>query len=46
DKPLVLDQISQEADSNENENIPIEKWCAPAGFSLDFDDPSLKKTRD
>ncbi|CAJ0834488.1 17528_t:CDS:2, partial [Entrophospora sp. SA101] len=44
DKPLVLDQISQEADSNENENIPIEKWCAPAGFSLDFDDPSLKKT--
>src|SRR6185369_15979848 len=35
DKPLVSDQISQEADSDKDDNVPIEKWCAPAGFSLD-----------
>ncbi|CAJ0766011.1 4839_t:CDS:1, partial [Entrophospora sp. SA101] len=47
DKSSVSDQISQEVDSNEGGNEPLEdEWHAPAGFSLDFDDPSLKKTRD
>ena len=43
DKPLVSDQISQEADSNESDNDPLEEWHAPAGFSLDSDDSTLKK---
>ena len=34
DKSLVSDQISQEVDSDKDDNVPIEKWCAPAGFSL------------
>ncbi|RIB07773.1 hypothetical protein C2G38_2252421 [Gigaspora rosea] len=43
DKPLIPDQIFQEMDGNEDDNIPFEKWYAPAGFNLDSDDPSLKK---
>ncbi|CAJ0833396.1 14298_t:CDS:2 [Entrophospora sp. SA101] len=43
DKPSVSDQISQEAECDEDKNVPFEKWCAPADFSSDFDDPSLKK---
>ena len=39
-KPLVSDQISQEANSNESDNDPLEEWHAPAGFSLDS---TLKK---
>ena len=39
DKPLVPDQISQEADSNEDNNEPLEEWHAPASFSLDSDSP-------
>ncbi len=51
-KPLVLDQNSQEVDSNEGGNEPFEKWCAPADFSLlqsngalplDSDNSTLKK---
>jgi hypothetical protein len=45
-KPLVSDQISQETDSNEDDNVPLEEWHAPAGFSLDSDDPTLKKTHE
>ncbi|CAJ0887540.1 5501_t:CDS:2 [Entrophospora sp. SA101] len=41
DKPLVSDQISQEMDSDKN--VPFEKWCAPADFSLDSDNSTLKK---
>ena len=43
DKPLVSNQISQETDSDKDDNVPIEKWCAPAGFSLDSDNSTLKK---
>ena len=43
DKPLVSDQILQEADSDNDDNIPFEKWCAPSGFSLDSDNLLLKK---
>ena len=43
DKPLVPNQISQEVDSNERDNDPLEEWHAPAGFSLDSVDLSLKK---
>ena len=43
DKPLVPDQISQEADSNKSDNDPLEEWHAPVGFSLDSVDLSLKK---
>ncbi|CAG8635416.1 1572_t:CDS:2 [Paraglomus brasilianum] len=43
-KPLVSDQISQNTNSNESEdNESLEKWHAPAGFSLDSDDSTLKK---
>ncbi|CAG8481667.1 3603_t:CDS:2 [Cetraspora pellucida] len=42
-KPLVSDQISQEADSNESDNDPLEEWHAPAGFRLDSDNLTLKK---
>src|SRR5207237_9023988 len=41
-KPPVSDQIYQKIDSDEDDNIPFEKWHAPAGFSLDSDDSSLK----
>ena len=44
-KPLVSDQISQEADSNESDNNPLEEWHAPAGFSLDSKNSTLKKKR-
>ncbi|CAH1769694.1 4228_t:CDS:2, partial [Entrophospora sp. SA101] len=44
DKPSVSDQISQEVDSNEGGNEPLEdEWHAPAGFSLDSDNLTLKK---
>ncbi|CAJ0868291.1 6210_t:CDS:2 [Entrophospora sp. SA101] len=52
DKSSVSDQISQEAECDENKNVPFEKWCAPAGFSLlqsngalplDSDNSTLKK---
>ena len=42
-KPLVSDQILQEADSDNDDNIPFKKWCASAGFSLDSDNSTLKK---
>ena len=42
-KPLVSDQLSQETDSDKDNNIPLEEWHAPVGFSPDSDDPSLKK---
>ncbi|CAG8804755.1 25021_t:CDS:2, partial [Gigaspora rosea] len=29
-QPLIPDQISQEADSNESDNDPLEEWHAPA----------------
>ncbi|CAJ0908417.1 20344_t:CDS:2, partial [Entrophospora sp. SA101] len=41
---LVSDQISQEVDSNEGGNEPLEEeWHAPADFSLDSDNSTLKK---
>ncbi|CAG8679829.1 8494_t:CDS:1, partial [Paraglomus brasilianum] len=43
DKPLISDQISQEADSDRDNNITLEEWHAPAGFSLDSDNSTLKK---
>jgi len=43
DKPSVSDQISQEAECDEDKNVPFEKWCAPADFSLDSDNSTLKK---
>ncbi|CAJ0844820.1 5750_t:CDS:2 [Entrophospora sp. SA101] len=44
DFPSVSDQISQEVDSNEGGNEPLEdEWHAPAGFSLDSDNLTLKK---
>ncbi|CAJ0830481.1 10897_t:CDS:2 [Entrophospora sp. SA101] len=46
DKSSVSDQISQEVDSNEGGNEPLEdEWHAPAGFSLDSDNSTLKKKR-
>ena len=45
-KPLVSDQISQEVDSDKDDSIPLEKWHAPAGFSSDSVDLSLKKTHE
>src|SRR5438128_9610283 len=43
-KPLVSDQISQDTNSNESEdNESLEKWHAPAGFSLDSDNSTFKK---
>ncbi|CAG8655610.1 7284_t:CDS:2, partial [Paraglomus brasilianum] len=45
-RPLVSDQISQETDSDKDDNITFEEWHAPAGFNLDFDDSSLKKTHE
>ncbi|CAG8626652.1 9672_t:CDS:2 [Paraglomus brasilianum] len=35
----------EEADSNESDNDPLEEWHAPAGFSLDSDNSTLKKKR-
>ena len=43
DKPLVSDQISQETDSDKDDNITLEEWHAPVGFSLDSDNSTLKK---
>ena len=43
DKSLASDQISQKIDSDEDDNIPEEKWHAPVGFSLDSDNSALKK---
>ncbi|CAJ0906455.1 13469_t:CDS:2, partial [Entrophospora sp. SA101] len=52
DKSSVSDQISQEAECDEDKNVPFEKWCAPADFSLlqsngalplDSDNSTLKK---
>ncbi|CAJ0750215.1 13911_t:CDS:1, partial [Entrophospora sp. SA101] len=52
DKSSVSDQISQEAECDENKNVPFEKWCASADFSLlqsnealplDSDNSTLKK---
>ena len=45
DKPLVSNQISQETDSNEDNNVPLEEWHAPVGFSPDSDDSLLKKKK-
>ncbi|CAG8592185.1 20674_t:CDS:2 [Cetraspora pellucida] len=42
-KPLVSDQILQEVDSDKDDSIPLEEWHAPAGFSSDSVDSSLKK---
>ncbi|CAJ0763059.1 19265_t:CDS:2 [Entrophospora sp. SA101] len=41
DKSSVSDQISQEAECDEDKNVPLEKWCAPVNFSLDS--TTLKK---
>ena len=43
DKSLTSDQISQETDRDEDNNEPLEEWHAPAGFSLDSDNSTLKK---
>ena len=41
DKPLVSDQLSQETDSDKDDNITLEEWHAPARFIPDSDDSSL-----
>ncbi|CAJ0745870.1 434_t:CDS:2, partial [Entrophospora sp. SA101] len=41
DKSLVSDQISQETDSDKDDNITLEEWHAPARFIPDSDDSSL-----
>ncbi len=44
DKPLVSDQISQEADSYEGGNESFEEeWHAPTDFSLESTNSTLKK---
>ncbi|CAJ0922627.1 10813_t:CDS:2 [Entrophospora sp. SA101] len=44
DKSLVSDQISQEVDSNEGDNEPLEEeWHAPMDFSLESTNSTLKK---
>ncbi|CAJ0627375.1 5132_t:CDS:2 [Entrophospora sp. SA101] len=43
DKSLVSDQISQETDSDKDDNITLEEWHAPARFIPDSDDSTLKK---
>jgi hypothetical protein len=42
-KSLVSDQILQETNRDENNNVPFDKWCTPAGFSLDSANLTLKK---
>ena len=42
-KPLISDQISQEADIDKDDNITLEEWHAPAGFSLKSTNSTLKK---
>jgi len=46
DRLLVFDQISQEADSDKDDNITLEEWHAPAGFSLESTNSTLKKMRE
>ena len=41
DKPLVSDQLSQETDSDKDDNITLEEWHAPARSIPDSDDSSL-----
>ncbi|CAJ0747753.1 16280_t:CDS:1, partial [Entrophospora sp. SA101] len=41
DKSSVSDQISQETDSDKDDNITLEEWHAPARFIPDSDDSSL-----
>ncbi|CAJ0762039.1 6915_t:CDS:2, partial [Entrophospora sp. SA101] len=41
DKSLVSNQISQETDSDKDDNITLEEWHAPARFIPDSDDSSL-----
>ena len=43
DRHLVRDQISQETDSDKDDSISVEKWGAPAGFSPESDNLTLKK---
>ncbi|CAG8624955.1 5240_t:CDS:2 [Paraglomus brasilianum] len=43
DKPLVSDQLSQETDSDKDNNVPLEEWHAPVGFSSDSNNSTLKK---
>ncbi|CAG8597682.1 9265_t:CDS:2 [Paraglomus brasilianum] len=43
DKPLISNQIPQNIDGSEDDNIPFEKWCTPAGFSLNSENLTLKK---
>ncbi|CAG8563147.1 1453_t:CDS:10 [Cetraspora pellucida] len=43
DKPLISDQISQKVDSNEDDNIPLEEWCAFTDSSLDSVNLTLAK---
>jgi len=41
-KPLVSDQISQEADSDKDgSSVLFDEWCATAGFSPDSDNSTL-----
>ena len=40
---LISEQISQNIDSDEDDNVLFEKWCAPAGFSLKSPLETLKK---
>ena len=42
-KSLISDQISQETDSDKDDNITLEEWHAPAGFNLDSTNSTLKK---
>ncbi|CAJ0824403.1 5346_t:CDS:2 [Entrophospora sp. SA101] len=41
DKSSVSDQISQETDSDKDDNITLEEWHAPVRFIPDSDDSSL-----
>src|SRR6185369_13790176 len=42
DKPLVSNQLSQETNSDKNNNVPLEEWHALAGFNLDSTNSTLK----
>ncbi|CAG8611226.1 14430_t:CDS:2 [Cetraspora pellucida] len=42
-KPLVSNEISQEVDSDKDDSIPFDEWCASADFSLDSVNLTLAK---
>ncbi|RHZ87822.1 hypothetical protein Glove_30g146 [Diversispora epigaea] len=44
-KSSTSDQISQETDEGRDDSVPFEGWNAPAGFSLDSANLTLKKKR-